>query len=165
MGNMVDYAKHELDRIKKDEYGMQERINNNILDIVKVFEDQGHSGLTAGYVIGMLYRLLKFLPITQLTGEDDEWNKIFDGKYQNKRCFSIFRDKDGRAYDSEGKIFSDNGGYTWFTNRGSRVYIEFPYYPPDHPERVYVDEDGNDISDQPEKIEALRKAFEEKYHD
>lgn len=28
---------------------MQERINNDILEIVKVFEDQGHSGFSTGY--------------------------------------------------------------------------------------------------------------------
>ena len=41
---LVEYAKSELERIGKDEDGMQEVMNRDILEIVEKFSEQGHSG-------------------------------------------------------------------------------------------------------------------------
>ena len=185
--SLLDYAKSELDRIHKDEDGMQERINNDILEIVKVFEDQGHSGFSAGYTINALERLLNFKPLTPLTGEDDEWQEI-DRRgpvrtFQNKRCSSVFMDKrdDGistsyhDAEDTDSTIVSDNGGITWFTSGRFRKEVTFPYYPPTKPEKVYIEytddvppgftgDSYEIITDNPERIKALyerkRKEFD-----
>ena len=56
----------------------------------------------------------------------------------------MFRDNfdNSTAHYIEGKIFSDNGGITWFTNRNSFVPVTFPYDVPDKPESVYLDEIG-----------------------
>lgn len=132
---MIEHAKYELDLILKqcgdDEEGrrMQEVINKNILDIVELFANQHHSGMTAEYVINILIRLLKQSFITPLTGEDDEWVEVMEGMYQNKRESTIFKDKDvydGKPYYIEGKVFSDDGGKTWFTNGNSNVLVDFP---------------------------------------
>lgn len=137
--NMLEYAKSELDRINKDKDGMQEAINKDILEIVKVFSEQGHSGFSAGYALNILERLLRFKPITPLTGEDDEWNEIIKGVWQNKRCSSIFKHEDGTCTDNESIIVSDNGGITWFTSKRFRKNITFPYLPSIKPERVYIE--------------------------
>lgn len=71
--NLIDYAESELERIPKDKYGTQEIINQNILDLVKLFSSQGHSGLSGRYVINALSRLLEYKPLNPLTGEADEW--------------------------------------------------------------------------------------------
>ena len=84
--SIVEYAKRELAMIEHDEDGMQDMMDNNIIEILERFEEQGHSGFSAGYLIACLERLLRFLPLTPLTGEEDEWNEIGEGKYQNKRC-------------------------------------------------------------------------------
>lgn len=132
---MIEKAKYELDLILKqcgdDEEAirMQEIINKNILDIVELFASQQHSGMTANYVIQILIKLLNQSFITPLTGEEDEWVEVMEGMYQNKRESTIFKDKDiydGKPYYIEGKVFSDDGGKTWFTNGNSHVVVEFP---------------------------------------
>lgn len=146
--NLVLHAERELDIILnkcEDEDGkeMQRMINQDILEIVEVFSNQGHSGFSASYAIGMIKKLLSYEPITPLTGNDEEWNKLDyndDVKYQNKRCSRIFKDAKGQAYDSEGKIFSDDGGKSWYQSKDSRVYIEFPYTP--HTEKIILDTKG-----------------------
>ena len=135
--NITKYAKQELARIEHDEEGMQERMNRCILEIIEMFGEQGHSNLSANYAIEILNRLLRYLPITPLTGDEEEWEEIVPGKFQNKRCSRVFKEN-GEAYDIEGRVFSYNDGITWFQNRNSRVPVTFPYFPPIEPEYVYV---------------------------
>lgn len=135
--NLEIFAENELNIIInkcEDDEGkeMQEMISRDILQMVHTFAEQGHSGFSANYAINLLQKLLRYEPITPLTGADDEWNKLDyckEIKYQNKRCSRIFKGEDGKAYDSEGKVFSDDGGKSWYTCVDSRVYIEFPYIP------------------------------------
>lgn len=137
--NLVTFAERELDIIlnkceDEESKEMQKEMNKDILQVVEVFSKQGHSGFSASYAINLIKKLLNYEPITPLTGEDDEWIKLdydSDTCYQNKRCSRVFKDKDGRAYDIEGKIFSDNNGKSWYVKGGggSRVYINFPYIP------------------------------------
>lgn len=137
MSNLVKWAESELERLGKDEGGMQEAINKDILDIVRVFSEQGHTGFSGSYALGIIKRLLDWKPITPLTGEDDEWNDVGTGTQQNKRCSAVFREN-GEAYYIEGKVFSDDGGETWFTNRNSHVPVSFPYRVPDKPEYIIL---------------------------
>ena len=131
---MKEKAKYELDLILKqcaDEEGrkMQEAINKDILDLVEMFANQGHSGFSANYTINILTKLLKQSFITPLTGNDDEWIEVTDGVYQNKREGRIFKQDDrfdGKPYYIDGKTFSDDGGKSWYTNSDSFVTIEFP---------------------------------------
>ena len=140
-----EYGRKELEKIgyfKEGDNPYNVAVANAILELLDVFDNQSHSGFSAPYVIGKFKRLAMFKPISPLTGEDDEWNEMKDGSFQNKRYSAVFKDKkDGKAYNIEGKIFSDNGGKTWFTNRDSRVYIDFPYTVPEYPEKVILKED------------------------
>lgn len=148
--NLVLHAERELEILLnqcEDEDGieMQKHINKDILDVVELFSNQGHSGFSASYAIGMIQKLLNYEPITPLTGADDEWNRLDyndETKYQNKRCSRVFKDSKGQAYDIEGKIFSDDGGKSWYQSIDSRVYIEFPYRP--HTEKTII---KNKLSD------------------
>lgn len=172
----VEYAKTELARIGNDSDGMQAAINKDILDIVELFSNQGHSGFSAGYALSVLERLLRFKPLAPLTGEPDEWKEVSNGCYQNQRCFSVFKDSTGEVTDGDGIIVSDNGGITWFTSGRFKKKITFPYLPPTHPEKVYIEymedvppgETGDRyeiITDKPDRISALyarkRKEFDE----
>ena len=149
--SIVDYAKSELDLIGMtedgDEYNTMGR--QAILEIVEKFADQGHSGFSASYCVNALSKILRWEPLSPLTGEDSEWTQLNDYSddvvYQNKRCSRIFKGSDGRAYDIEGKVFwewyerelyPDEEGYPGtikdtrsFTSCDSRVYVEFPYTP------------------------------------
>lgn len=48
-------------------------MHDNIISIVEMFSEQGHSSFSASYAISHLTRLLEFKPLSPLTGEDDEW--------------------------------------------------------------------------------------------
>jgi len=139
---MIEWAKKELARIEHDEDGIQDCIDTNILELLEVFCNQEHSNFSANYVLNVFNRLTHYLPLTPLTGEDDEWNDVGNGHFQNKRCPMVFKDADGKAYNIDGKIFSDDGGETWFANKDSSVYISFPYMPPLYPEKVILNKEA-----------------------
>jgi hypothetical protein len=177
MSDLVEYAKSELERFPKDKDGMQNLMSRNILDLIKVFASQGHTGFSAHYLIPRLKRLMDFKPLSALTGKDDEWNEVCrtdnPRTYQNKRCCSVFKDvyADGtvRVHDLEAVAISDNGGVTWFTSAICNQFedpITFPYFPPDEPKEVYIEykgtgdsEDFDVITDEPERIRALRERY------
>ena len=129
MSNLIEYAKEELKRVGSEKSIYGDALTDAVLELVKVFSDQNHSGMSASVVVGLFSKLAKFEPITPLTGEDDEWIKHTDGTWQNRRCFHVFKDtKTGKAYDDNGKVFIDSEGLS-FTNGDSRVEIIFPYIP------------------------------------
>jgi len=115
-----------------DSEGMNKLMHDNLIEIVQKFADQGHSGFSASYAIGLLQNLLAFEPLSDLTCASDEWNDVSDMSpiltWQNKRCSHVFKDGTGRAYDIEGRIFRDPDGSTW-TNGDSHVDVTFPYKP------------------------------------
>lgn len=147
--NSISFARSELARIrnpdgKPDE--MQDAIERHILKMVRTFSDEGHSGSSASYTIGILQKLLRFEPLTPLTGEDEEWNEVGDGHWQNRRCGHVFKGADGIAYDIDGRVFTDPDGCS-YTGRESRVTVTFPYVP--HTEYVCVDHDGKPVGAAP----------------
>jgi hypothetical protein len=86
------------------------------------------------------------MPITPLTGDDDEWNEVSNGLFQNKRRASVFKDKnrfDGQPYDIDARIFSDDGGKTWWSKGGDGKPVAFPYMPTGEPERVIIGPEKN----------------------
>lgn len=141
MSTLVDYAREELKRIGMIDSGKpyNDAVSKAILDLIELFDLQMHSGLSASYTVNAFKRLAMYKPLSPLTGEDSEWNEtgIEPGYYQNKRYFSVFKEKDGRVYNSEGKIFTDDGEF-WYLSKDSSVEITFPYIVPDRPEAVYL---------------------------
>lgn len=147
---MSNYIKHALTEFRaagfideNDKYSdeMQEAICKHVMKLLEVFDEEGHSGSSAPYAIDMFSKLAGFKPLVPLTGEEWEWNDVsaYGGgtHYQNKRCSHVFKDSKGRAYDSDGMIFwewwtdpeTSEKHKSYYTNRESRVYIEFPYMP------------------------------------
>jgi hypothetical protein len=139
--DIVEYAKSELKIIgmldSEDE--MNKAMCDHLLHMCEEFAKEGHSGFSANYAINCLQKLLRWEPLSPLTGEDSEWNDVseYSGEeqYQNRRCSRVFKDKDV-AYDIRGKVFTehyyDQDGKectTSFTSRDSHVMIQFPYTP------------------------------------
>lgn len=128
---MNEHAKHELDLIglKEDSDEMDRAMRNHILKMVEVFSDERHSGFSASYALAILSKLLKFEPLTPLTGEDSEWNLVseIDNLYQNRRCSHVFK-SNGKSYDINGKVFVQEDGIS-YTSADSKVDITFPYTP------------------------------------
>jgi hypothetical protein len=104
-------------------------VQQNILDLLEVFSKQGHSGSSAPYVIGMFFKLASHEPITPLTGEDSEWEKVDFQTFQNVRCSRVFKNiNTGAVYDIQGRVFEEPDG-SRFANNNSIVDITFPYTP------------------------------------
>ncbi len=144
--SLVSYAESELDRLGlTDDDDMNGAMRKHVIHMVKEFANEGHSGFSASYALQCLEKLLKFKPLTPLTGADDEWSDVSEMSgtthYQNKRCSSVFKDgKDGEAYDIDGKVFwewirTEDGREikSYYTGRESRVPVTFPYTVPDKP--------------------------------
>lgn len=143
MSNAETFAIHELSLIGSQDDEMQQAMNEHILKMVRTFAEEGHSGFSAAYAIQALEKLLRFEPLTPLTGADDEWIEVGDHGddgpcFQNRRCPRIFKDNTG-AYDIDGKVFREPSG-ACFTSRDSRVYITFPY----RPATEYVDVEASE---------------------
>jgi hypothetical protein len=136
MSNLVEHAKREFlalgyKPINEEEDGPNKWIQQNVMELLRVFSEQGHSGSSAPYCVGVFEKLAMFEPLGPLTGEDHEWHEASDGVFQNKRCSHVFKQADrfnGQAYDTQGRVFRDpNGGS--YTSGDSCVPVTFPYTP------------------------------------
>lgn len=132
---MNDYAKTELERLEKtckddSELEMQKWCTKCVLELLDVFGKQGHSNFSANYIVNLFDSLADFKPLTPLTGEDDEWHSSFCDSdiLQNKRCGSVFKDPDGRVYDTDYWYMKDKNGLC-FSNKDTSQNIIFPYMP------------------------------------
>ena len=102
--NMSEWAKREVEIVKEDKTGDEElcRYADTCYDsALKAFLslcEDGHSGMSIGFTLGILNRLVKGLPLSPIEGKDDEWEvveRVGRGNnnvtYQNKRCFALFK--------------------------------------------------------------------------
>jgi len=125
---------------QEQENGPNKWIQENMLELLEVFDRQGHSGFSAPCAVEMFRKLALHEPLVPLFGDDDEWNQVGDGVFQNNRCSHVFKDKDrfnGQAYDINGRIFREPDGGC-YTSGDSCVPVTFPYTP----KCEYVDVDG-----------------------
>jgi hypothetical protein len=141
MSNLLNHAIREFKALgytppdEDQDDGPDLWIQQNVLELIKVFSEQGHSGSSAPYCVRMFAKLAMFEPLSPLTGEDWEWVEVAKDIFQNVRASRVFKDgKDGPAYNIYGRIFRDPDGSCW-TNSESRVFVTFPYTPTS----VYVD--------------------------
>lgn len=129
MTNLEQYAERELiiaGLIDKDSDDKGE-LAKAVMELIRVFAKQGHSELSANMIISIFTKLARFEPLTPLIGADDEWHKIDENTYQNKRYFRVFK-SNGKAYDMGRKVFKDKNGRPYICCE-SKVPITFPYVP------------------------------------
>lgn len=146
MSNLMNHARDEFraagwtDENGKFKDEMQEAICTHVLELLKVFADEGHSGSTAPYTVDMFKKLAMFEPLVPLTGEDWEWTEVSTGGFQNRRCSRVFKQADrfnGQAYDIDGIVFYDwytdpetgEKSKSYYTSKDSFVPVTFPYTP------------------------------------
>lgn len=148
MSAMIEWAKKELDLAGYKDEGpdsINTWMRDGVLKLLEVFTDEGHSGMSAPFAINLFEKLASWKPLTPLTGADDEWTEVGPDVWQNKRSSDVFKGEDGRAYWMDGIVWwewtkdnpEDMNGepyQIYFTNKESRVYIEFPWTHPDKPE-------------------------------
>lgn len=149
MSNLIKHAKKELGLIY-DKGDLKLPYNraayDAVMELIKVFSKQGHSGFSAPYTINTFKKLAMFETLSPLTGEDDEWNNVSDKggeeQYQNKRNSAVFKDKKG-AYYIDAVVWVSKDGAS-FTNRDSKLYISsFPFTPKTFYVNMYNDDDFN----------------------
>jgi len=135
---LVEHAKREFELLGwPGDREMQAVVCRNLVELLEVFAEQGHSGSSAPYVLNLFDKLARFEPISPLTGEDDEWCEVGDGLFQNRRCSAVFKSEVVGAYWIEGKVFRDPDG-SMYTNSESRVPVTFPWT---RPEPEIIDRD------------------------
>jgi len=148
----IEWAEQELKLagydINDPEDGPNRWLAEGTLELLKVFSEQGHSGMSAPYAVALFEKLALWKPIAPLTGEDDEWNEVGESTWQNRRNSVVFKGEDGQAYWIEGRVFwewathpeIDDGKpfKSHYTSRESRVNITFPWTQPDQSEYVFV---------------------------
>lgn len=129
-GGLCAYAERELRRARlldeDSDYGGM--LGQAVLDLIRVFSWQGHSGFSASMCLDIFNKVASFLPLTPLTGEDEEWEEVSEGLWQNKRCSRVFKRADGVAFDIEAKVFCGSDGVC-YTSNDSKVEVKFPYVP------------------------------------
>jgi hypothetical protein len=101
-----EHALYELNKAgltgKDADYGGM--IATAVLELIKTFSNQGHSGFSASMVREIFNKLSNFETLTEITSDPEEWEdvtEISDGQvlFQNKR---------------NPAIFSKDGGKTWW---------------------------------------------------
>ena len=119
--SLIEHAKTELQiaGLFDEDSDYNGGIGNAVMELVEVFGKQGHSGMSAPYVISIFEKVANFKPLIGITGKDEEWGAVrdlgIDGSwYQNKRCSAIFKDgKDGRPYYIDAIVKRDQNGTCW----------------------------------------------------
>jgi hypothetical protein len=111
----VDHAQRELKlagMFDKEVEGSEATGNWNILcadavvELMKVFAGQGHSGFSADMTRTLFGKLSNFETLTDLTDDPDEWNEVTDmcadGKplWQSRRNPAAFSNDNGKSYYS-----------------------------------------------------------------
>ena len=137
MGKLLEHAEQEL------KYAGYHIDNNNTtykdpmdgygdgcakcaIEMLKVFEKQGHSGMSANITLNIFNRLARFENLTELTNNPDEWQKLGgdDDDWQNKRNCSCFS-SDLKTYwnieEKENKIIDEDG---WFTMKPKSEWVK-----------------------------------------
>jgi hypothetical protein len=113
---LIEHARQELEAAgmfseKGDFYGGM--TGKSVMELIEVFSNQGHSGMSAGIVSSIFNKLADFKPLGPLTGRDEEWSEAWDDVLQNKRCSGVFKHKDGRCTYNYDIIKRCPNGATW----------------------------------------------------
>jgi len=148
---LVDHAKTELEIAgllseEGDFYGGM--TGKAVLELMKVFSKQGHSGMSAPIVADLFQKLANYEPLGPITGKDEEWGDINDygdghPNQQNQREYGLFKYTDGKVTYNSAIIKRCPNGITWNgslyltredainnTNRISSIEIKgFPFTP------------------------------------
>ncbi|MEC2463784.1 hypothetical protein P9X10_02555 [Bacillus cereus] len=80
-----------------------------------------------------------------LTGEEEEWHEEDENGVQvNKKCENVTKDDwdNASARLKDGRVFSVDGGNTWFTNENSGLPLEFPSPLPSEPQKFVLSNTG-----------------------
>lgn len=108
MSNLTKHAQEELKRAglfdKDSDYGGM--LGDAVLELIKTFAKQDHSGMSASMTIYLFEKLAKFENISDLTDDPKEWIQHQDDMWQSNRRSTAFSNDKGKTYydiDEEGR--------------------------------------------------------------
>lgn len=124
--------KHAMEELKRARWTSRNtvfemNVVEDVMELIDIFAEQGHTETSANLVLSIFSTLAKKQPLSPLQGTKDEWIKVSEGVYQNKRCDTVIKEN-GQAYHLDARVFVDCDG-SCYTTKDSRKAIEFPYYP------------------------------------
>jgi hypothetical protein len=118
--DLVTHARRELELAGHfDDDGLYGKmLGESVLQLIKLFSKQGHSGYSASCARSLFNKLANYKNISPLTFEDDEWEEAYgDEMYQNKRMSSVFKSgKDGRPYYIDAYYYTNQEGISYSGN-------------------------------------------------
>lgn len=141
MSELIKHTERELKISgidKSDNYN--KLIAKSVRELIKLFSDQGHSGMSAAITLSLFKTLAAYKTITPLQGTKDEWNQCGGTLEQNNRDASVFRDiSDGKLYCSEAIVWKSQDG-SCFIGRVEKIssaqyFKSFPF----SPQKFYID--------------------------
>ena len=129
---MLEFAKWQLNKLlerctDEDSKVMQKMMNNDVLELLKVFSEQGHSGFSAPIATRLFYKLANYKLVTEVEDNPNDW----DEEGQHKYISSIFKRDDGTCYYMYGRLFTEPGRDAFFCSKDSNIDITFPIKPSD----------------------------------
>ena len=98
MSKMIERAKRELELSGVDEDIYGDMTSKAVLELLDVFDKQGHSGMSASLVSHLFMKLVKGEALTPLTDHPDEWVEVADNLWQNYRNSAAFSEDHGQTY-------------------------------------------------------------------
>jgi hypothetical protein len=129
MSNLVKHAEKELKLAglfdKDSDYdGM---LGKAVLELVKVFAKQGHSGFSARWTLDVFNEVASYKPLTPIGTTKDEWMDVAEmtadgkGMWQNTRRSTTFSRDGGKTwYDIDDPKL--NNGDTWHKKKWYQVF-------------------------------------------
>jgi hypothetical protein len=95
--NLVAHALRELD-LMGETSPEPPSMRECVVQIVRTFAEQGHSGSSAAWLSAVLDKLLRFQPLSPITDNPEDWIEVGPDLWQCRR---------------DGECFSSNGGKTY----------------------------------------------------
>lgn len=145
--DMIEWAKKEIDyakNYKKDECCEEDQqyfllCAESALKAFRSLMEDGHSGLSINMTKKLLDRLIDGLPLTEISGNDDEWefsytNSDGDDVYHNIRMSALFKhmSKTGEVkysdVDRDIGVEIDDPHNCYHSGLISRIVDEYPQY-------------------------------------
>ena len=129
MSNLVEHAEYELKLAglldKDSDYdGM---LGKAVLELVKVFSKQGHSGFSAYQTLQIFNEVASYKPLSPIGVSKDEWMDVTEhtadgkGMWQNRRRSTTFSRDGGKTwYDIDDPKL--NNGDTWYKKPWWKVW-------------------------------------------
>jgi hypothetical protein len=101
MSELLKHAEAELTRSKflgekADHY--DKMVGEAVLELLKVFSQQGHSGFSADVTLDLFAKLADWKTLAPLTNDPNEWMYVAENIWQNKRQSSAFSNDGGATY-------------------------------------------------------------------